>query len=90
MAEVIWRRPHRVLWYEFVTDVEVATLSELPPINEAVSRRRHSLVGHVRRMDQTSPVNQASQSRHDRAQDSLTAGGDNQVAHENDGRSKSP
>jgi len=32
---------------------------ELPFINEAISRRRHSLFGHVRRMDQAAPVHQA-------------------------------
>jgi len=46
-------------WYEFVTNVEVATISQLPSINEAISRRRHSLCGHVRRMDQAAPAHQA-------------------------------
>jgi len=48
-----------VFWYEFVTNVEVATLSQLPSINEAISWRRHSLFGHVRRMDQAAPAHQA-------------------------------
>jgi len=50
-----------IFWYEFVTNVklEVATLSQLPSINEAISRRRHSLFGHVRRMDQAAPDHQA-------------------------------
>jgi len=39
--------------------VEVTTLSQLPSINEAISRRRHSLFGHVRRMDQAAPAHQA-------------------------------
>jgi len=38
---------------------KVATLSQLPSINEAVSRRRHSLFGHVKRMDQAAPAHQA-------------------------------
>jgi len=37
------RRIIGILWYEFVTNVEVATLSQLPSISEAISRRRHSL-----------------------------------------------
>jgi len=41
-----------ILWYEFVMNEEVATISQLPSINEAISRRRHSLFGHVRSMDQ--------------------------------------
>jgi len=45
--------------YKFVTNVEVATLSQLPSINEAISRRRHSLFSHVRRMDQAAPAHQA-------------------------------
>jgi len=48
-----------ILWYEFVTNVEVASLSQVPSINEAISRRRHSLFGHVRCMDQTAPAHQA-------------------------------
>jgi len=53
------RRILDILWYEFVTNVEVANLSQLPSINEAISRRRHSLFGHVRRMDQAAPAHQA-------------------------------
>jgi len=37
----IWRTS--ILWYEFVMNVKVATLSQLPSTNEAISRRRHSL-----------------------------------------------
>jgi len=37
------RRILGILWYEFVTNVEVATFSQLPSINEAISWRRHSL-----------------------------------------------
>jgi len=68
------RRILGIFWYEFVMNVEVATRSQLPSINEAISRRRHSLFGHVKRMDQAAHVLQAyiSQSRHDRAQDCLT------------------
>jgi len=47
-----------ILWYEFVMNVEVATLSQLLSINKAISRRRHSLFGHVRRVDQTVPAHQ--------------------------------
>jgi len=46
-------------WYEFVTNVEVATLSQQPSINEAISRRRHSLFGHIRHMDQAALAHQA-------------------------------
>jgi len=48
-----------ILWYEFITNVEVGTLSQLPSINEAISRRIHSLFGHVRCMDQATPAHQA-------------------------------
>jgi len=62
--------------------VEIATLSQLPSINEAVSRRRHSLsFGHsgvwIRLLLSTKPY--ISPSRHGRDQDSLAPGGDNQV-----------
>jgi len=53
------RRILGILWYEFVTNEEVATLSQLPSINEAISWRRHSLFGHVRRIDQAVPAHQA-------------------------------
>jgi len=79
---------------EFVTNVEVATLSQLPSINEAISRRIHSPFGYVGRMDQAAPAHQflsyISQSRHDRAQGSLTPGRDNQVVRDNAGWSRSP
>jgi len=61
-----------ILWYEFVTNVEVATLSQLPSINEARNRRRHSLATAgvwIRLLLPTKPY--ISQSRHDRAQDSV-------------------
>jgi len=74
------RRILGILWYEFVTNVEVATLSQLTSINEAISRRRHSLWP---RQAYEQPY--ISQSRHDRAQDSLTPGGDNQVVREDAG-----
>jgi len=53
------RRMLGILWYEFVMNEEFATLSQLPSISEAISRRRHSLFGHVRRMDQVAPAYQA-------------------------------
>jgi len=53
------RRILGILWYEFVTNVKVATFSRLPSINEVLRRRRHSLFGHVRRMDQAAPAHQA-------------------------------
>jgi len=53
------RRILGILWYKFVTNVEVATLSQLPSINEAISQRRHSLFGHIRRMDEAAPAHQA-------------------------------
>jgi len=53
------RRILRILWYEFVTNAEVATLSHLPSNNESVRRRRHSLFGYVRHMDQAAPTHQA-------------------------------
>jgi len=81
-----------ILWYEFVTKVEVATLSQLQSINEAISWRRHSLFGHVRRMDQATPAHQALHlsvtSRQGSGQ--FGVGGDNQVVRENAGWSRSP
>jgi len=53
------RRILGILWYESVTNVEVSTLSQLSSINEAISRRRHSLFGHVARMDSVAPAHQA-------------------------------
>jgi len=53
------RRILGILWYELVTNVEGATFSQLPSINEAISRRRHSPFGHVRRMDPAAPAHQA-------------------------------
>jgi len=53
------RRILGIFWYEFVTNVEVATLSQLLSINEAISRKRHSLFGHVRHMDQAALAHQA-------------------------------
>jgi len=53
------RRILGILRYEFVTNVEVATLSQLPSINEAISRSRHSLFGCIRRMDQAALAHQA-------------------------------
>jgi len=79
-------------WYEFVTNAEVATLSQLPSINKAISRRRHSLFDHVRRMDQATPAHQAlhlAPSHFDRAEDSLAPRGDNQFVGENAGWSRS-
>jgi len=52
------RRILDILWYEFGTNLEVATLSQLPSINESISRRRHSLFGHVKRMDRATPAHQ--------------------------------
>jgi len=49
------RRILGILSYEFVTNKEVATLSQLPSINEAISRR-HSLFGHVTHIDQAAPA----------------------------------
>jgi len=68
---------------------EVATLSQLPSINEAIRRRRLSLWPHQAYGSGCSP-SPTSLSRHDRAQDSLTPGEDNQVICENAGWSRSP
>jgi len=78
-----------ILWYEFVTNEEVATLSQLLPINKAVSWRRHSLFGHVRHSTRCLLHTKVytSKSWHGRAQDSLALGENN---HENGGWSRSP
>jgi len=59
VCRISQRRILGILLYEFVTNEEVATLSQLPSMNETISRRRHSLFGHVRRMDQAAPAHQA-------------------------------
>ena len=46
-------------WYDFVRNEEVARLSELPPIIDTISQRRHALFDHVRCMDQAAPSHQA-------------------------------
>jgi len=48
-----------IFWYEFVMNVEDATLSQLLFINEAISWRKHSLFGHVRRLDQAALAHHA-------------------------------
>jgi len=53
------RRTLGILWSEIVTNKEVASPSQLSSINEAISRRKHSLFSHVRRMDQAAPAYQA-------------------------------
>jgi len=86
------RRILGIFWYEFVTNEEVATLSQLPSIYEALSRRETLSLARsgvwIRLLLPTKPY--ISQSRHDRAQDSLTPGGDNQVVRKNAGWSRSP
>jgi len=85
------RRIFGIPWYKFVTNKKVATFSQLPSTNEAICQRIDTLFGHVKRMDQAAPAKQAlSQSRHDRAQDSLVSGDDNQAVHENAGWNRSP
>jgi len=85
------RRILGILWYEFATNEEVATLSQLPSTNEAISRRKLSLATlgvWIRLLLPTKP--HTSQSRHDRAHDSLAPGEDNQAVRENAGWSRSP
>jgi len=62
-----------ILLYKFVTNEKVASLSQLPSLNEAYGLGCSW-----------------SQSRHDRAQDSLAPGEDNQVVRENAEWSRSP
>jgi len=86
------RRILSIIWYEFVTNMEVATFSQLPSINEPISRR-HSLSlatsdVWIRLLLPTKP--RLHLSRHDRAQNSMAAGGDNQVVRENAGWGRSP
>jgi len=86
------RRILGILWYEFVTNVEITTLSQLPSINKTkVGGDTLSLAMSdvwIRLLLPTKPY--ISQSRHDRGHDSLTPGGDNQVMRENAGWSRSP
>jgi len=85
------RRILGILWYELVTNVEVAILSQLLSINEAISRRRLSLATSDVWIKLHLPIKpHISESRHDRAQDSLAPGGDNQVVRKNAAWSRSP
>ena len=52
------RRILGIHWYDFVRNEEVARLSELPPIINTISQRRHALFDHVRRMDQAAFAHQ--------------------------------
>jgi len=46
-------------WFDFIKNEEVSRISGPPPIDIVISQRRHSLFGHVRRMDSRAPAHQA-------------------------------
>lgn len=71
---------------------EVTTLSQLPPITEAINHSRHSLFGHVRHTDQAAPAHQVLHLSVTRRQgsDSLAPGQNNQAIHKNAVWSRSP
>jgi len=80
------RRILGILWYELVTNMEVATLSQLPSINEATSRR-HSLwpcqAYGPGCSCPPSPTPLSYKLQHDMVQDSLASGEDNQAINKN-------
>ena len=53
------RRILGIHWFDFIKNEEVSRISGLSPIDVVISQRRHSLFGHVRRMDSRAPVHQA-------------------------------
>ena len=53
------RRILHIHWYESVRNDEVVRLSGLSSINDLISKRRHDLFAHVRRMDQAASAHQA-------------------------------
>jgi len=78
------RRILGILWYEFVTNEEVATLSQLLTINEGISWRTLSLwPRQVHGSGCSCPPDPTPLSHHDRAQDSLAPGEDNHAVREN-------
>ena len=53
------RRILGVRWFDRVKNVTISNRTKLPPIGDMITSRRHSLFGHVVRMDPSSPANQA-------------------------------
>ena len=88
------RRILGIHWYDFVRNEEVARLSQLPPIIDTISQRRHALFGHVRRMDHAAPAHQALHlsvtTRQGLGQLNLAHGEDHEAALEDAGSNKSP
>jgi hypothetical protein len=53
------RRILNIRWFDHITNAVVSTRTGLPPIQTAVESRRHSLFGHVRRMNTDAPAYKA-------------------------------
>ena len=53
------RRILNVRWFDKIKNVIISSRTGLPPIGDMIQNRRHSLFGHVVRMDPMSPANQA-------------------------------
>ena len=54
------RRILGIHWFDFIKNEEVSRITGLSPIDVVISQRRHSLFGHVRRMDDSrAPAHQA-------------------------------
>ena len=53
------RRILGVRWFDKIKNVTISSRTGLPPIGDMLHDRRHSLFGHVVRMDPLSPANQA-------------------------------
>ena len=46
-------------WFDKIKNVTISSRARLPPTGDMLHDRRHSLFGHVVRMDPLSPANQA-------------------------------
>ena len=53
------RRILGIPWYDFFTNGDVQRCIKLSDVLEIIARRRHSLFGHVRRLDPSSPAHAA-------------------------------
>ena len=53
------RRILGIQWHDFVTNVDVQRRTELSNVLQIIARRRHSLFGHVRRLDPITPAHAA-------------------------------
>ena len=53
------RRVLNIRWFDYITNAVVSARTGLPSIQSVVESRRHSLFGHVRRMNSDAPAHKA-------------------------------